>query len=311
MSAPELRQLLLDNWIITPNTFKTADEQTILEIAYREGFADRAPDPYVAQRHTDMETAAREMSGDDGDALPSGRYEVGADGELERVGDTEVLDRYHGTPQYDVISDFRASPAGFTDGGRAELNDIPAVYTTDSADIAEQYAYGVSVNARPMAGRDPQLYSLALTPSEIVEAGDCEDDDAVALAASLGADVLECPDFGEQPETVVLDDRVIHVKEATNLDTGAPLLAPPKTRSKKMAPVNNGADQNPEAGKPAVYDIAMVSPLTPTQPNVPAETLGNPRLAMRSPARTKAKKRRSGGSAGRIASAQPKRPSRR
>lgn len=255
MEIAQLRQLLLDDWIITPKTFREADDQKVIEIANREGYGD--PDPDREKREKDIETAAREMTDDDGDGLPSGRYEVGADGNLHRIGDTELLDRYHGSPQLDVISDFRASPAGHPEGGRPELNALPAVYTTEGIGVAEQYAYGASVNAVAARDKDPHLYSLALTPSEIVELGECEDDATVRLAASLGADVLECPDFGEQPETVVLDERIVHVREATNLDTGATLPVRPKSRAKKMVPIESPGErrQNKAVGPPSGVSV--------------------------------------------------------
>ena len=275
MEIAQLRQLLLDEWVITPQTFREADDQKVIEIANRQGYGDRianredtggrVTDPEREKRERDIETASRAMTGDDGDGLPSGRYEVGADGNLHRIGDTELLDRYHGSPQLDVISDFRASPAGHTEGGRRGLNALPAVYTTEGIGVAEQYAYGASVNAVASRAKDPHLYSLALTPSEIVELGECEDDATVRLAASLGADVLECPDFGEQPETVVLDDRIVHVREATNLDTGATLPVRPKSRAKKMVPIESPGErcQGKAIGPPTSVIITMKDQTAP------------------------------------------------
>ena len=249
-NTTKLRKMLLDEYVISPKKFREADDESIYEIAREFGYSKHIPnsdsdassgldltvsDSYTTQREQALKDAISKINWDDGDNLPSGRYAVGDDGQLQRTGETEPLDRYHGTPLGDPISDFRASPARDDgEGSRKALNELPAVYTTGNEGIAEQYAYGASVNA-PTGQADPRLYDLVLVPNEIVEAGDCTDDETVDAASRLGADVLECPDFGEQPETVVLDDRIIHIRNAINLETGDDLPVPPKTRYKKLS----------------------------------------------------------------------------
>ena len=152
--------------------------------------------------------------------LTPGYYEW-QEGQLVRTADTVPLVRYHGTlqPHGQKIDRFRPSSANFE--GRPALNKVAGVYTTDSAGIAEQYSQGASVNAPHNSGDlQAQVYKLRLEPSVVVNVGTGEDDTAVRAAVAGGADVLEVPDFGEQPETIVLDPSIISVEQVTETESG-------------------------------------------------------------------------------------------
>ena len=114
---------------------------------------------------------------------------------------------------------------------RPSLSDTPAVYTTINRDDAEEYAYGASSGGLA-EGEKPHLYSVVVTPDEIVDMGDCTNDRKIRESIKLGADVIECPKFWEQPETVIMDPRIIHIRNAINLQTGEELDIPPKRRAK-------------------------------------------------------------------------------
>ncbi len=160
------------------------------------------------------------LNKNDGDDLRTGRYKK-INGKLVRVGDTKVLNRYHGTPQPSgtYISEFKLKPTKFK--GRDALNSLPTLYTTIDKNIAVQYAYGASANAPDDAGvMQHQVYNLSLTPSEIIDLRNCENDYDIRHAHKLGADVIECSDFEEVPETVVFNNRIIRIKSVTDADTG-------------------------------------------------------------------------------------------
>ena len=59
--------------------------------------------------------------------------------------------------------------------------------------VAEQYAYGASVNAVAARDKDPHLYSLALTPSEIVELGECEERCNCTVSCQFGSRCIGVP----------------------------------------------------------------------------------------------------------------------
>ena len=169
--------------------------------------------------------AKKQIHKDDGDDLLAGTY-VKKDGKLVRTGNTKVLNRYHGTPQPHgtVISKFKLKPTGFK--GRDALNSLPTLYTTHNRVIAEQYAYGASANTPDDTGtRQHQIYSLGLTPSEIVDLGDCDNNKDVRHAHKVGADVIECEDFEDVPETVVFNKNIVHIKDIKDGDTGQSIPA--------------------------------------------------------------------------------------
>ena len=174
---------------------------------------------YRKERMEALSRALKTMKKDDGDALPSGSYTL-VDGDLERSGPTERLDRYHGStrPSGTSISDFKLKR--FPDEGRKALGQLPAVYTTDDRQAAYMYAQGMSMDFDTPEGSEHQLYHLTVTPSEVVDLGTCENDKAVRRMAKLGADVIDCPDYHEQPESVVLKPNIVHVRKAVNVDTG-------------------------------------------------------------------------------------------
>ena len=46
---------------------------------------------------------------------------------------------------------------------------------------------------------------------EVLDLGDCRDDEAAKRAIKVGFDVIECPDFWEQPETIAFDPNKVDV----------------------------------------------------------------------------------------------------
>ena len=89
-------------------------------------------------------------------------------------------------------------------------------YAFDDAARVEFVPGGVT--AGDIAERDSveaQIYGVEVQPRVVVDLGDCQDDAIAREAIERGADVLECPDFWEQPEIIVLDPSLIAVKEAT------------------------------------------------------------------------------------------------
>ena len=72
------------------------------------------------------------------------------------------------------------------------------------------------------------IYEVVITPNETVNLGKCKDDEIAKQAIIQGFDVIECPDFWEQPETIVFDPKKVEV-EATypvslHQDRNAPLV---------------------------------------------------------------------------------------
>ena len=147
----------------------------------------------------------------DRDGVPSGRYELSSDGFL-RVGDTEDLDRYHGTvvPEGTIISEFTPSLGHTASENRPSIGNTPAVYSTPDADAALDYALGYN-NAYIHPGHQGQLYDITIRPDEILDLGHCQDDASARLAIRKGFDVIECPDFWEQPETITFDPKKIEI----------------------------------------------------------------------------------------------------
>ena len=189
------------------------------------------PDTHREQRERDIKIAIRHMGKDDGDDLPSGKFKLNKDGHLTRTGDVKAIpNRYHGTSAKsddNVIADFKPYPLRGTGSfvPRKALDKTPAVYATSDKDAAEEYALGITKEAK---GKEPHLYNLVAVPSETVDLGDCQDVSVMKDTIARGADVIECPDYWEQPETVVLDPRILHVREAVNVDSGKKLDVPPK-----------------------------------------------------------------------------------
>ena len=134
------------------------------------------------------------------------------DGEVVRVGDTKIMHRYHGSakPIGTVIKKFDTTKFG-------------SIYTAVDPMVAIEYTdtsgWLVSTPAPGEEGldREPQLYVLTLTPDVIFDGGDCSEEEGLDVAADIGADVIECPDYWEQPETIVTNSNVISIDNAYTL----------------------------------------------------------------------------------------------
>ena len=147
----------------------------------------------------------------DADGLPSGKYEVVGD-EFKRVGDVEELTRYHGTvvPEGAIIEKFKPSYGNTDSINRPSIGNAAAIYSTPDAEAALEYAMGYN-NAHIDPTKQGQLYTLRINPDEVVDLGHCQDDASARLAIKKGFDVIECPDFWEQPETITFDPDKIDV----------------------------------------------------------------------------------------------------
>ena len=135
------------------------------------------------------------------DMLEPGYYEVRAN-ELVRVGDAQSLLRFHGTNAEDnggIIREFRAEKGNWDSVYRPSIGGYPgSIYTT--TDVNAAIGYG------------DQLYTILITPRAHVNLEGCHDDNLAHDAIRRGADVIECPDFWEQPETIVLNPDVMEVQ---------------------------------------------------------------------------------------------------
>lgn len=135
---------------------------------------------------------------DDGDGLPSGRYVWNrATQSFERVGDTEELNHYHGTalPAGAVIEEARLNK---------DIKGIfvrPIFYSTPDPWVAEQRA---QYQAAGRKGFDEQIYSVRLTPEEVVDLGYCDNLASKLAAEQAGFDVIECSQMGNK-ETLSFD----------------------------------------------------------------------------------------------------------
>ena len=182
-----------------------------------------------AQREQNIERAIAGMGSDDGDSLPAGHYEDDEFGSgLRRIGDVEEpLERYHGSAQKPgaAIGEFVMIPPNYEHDPRVNLNRLPSLYVTPNQSLAEMHA-GKGEEDSEGNRLDPQLYDVVITPNEVVDLGDCSDDEEVRKAAEAGADVIECPDYDEGHETVILDPDVTHIREVRSLNTGKALPIP-------------------------------------------------------------------------------------
>ena len=182
---------------------------------------DPQADAYEKERLGRLSRAIKNIDRDDGDSLSTGKYRITEDGNLRKTGPTKPLDLYHGTPQPvgRSISEFRLKKS--KDEDRPAVANLPAVYGTGDLNAATLYAHGLSADFNVGPRYEPQVYHLTMTPSEIVNLGDCEDGRAVNFAARLGADVIDCPQYDEQPESLATRADIVHIRRAVNSDTGA------------------------------------------------------------------------------------------
>ena len=150
----------------------------------------------------------------DKDGLGSGLYVYrDTDKSFVRIGDAEPLERYHGTAQKtgEIIRKLEPKPGHMTSKNRREIGVTPAVYsTTDLKAALETYGYPA---ADPEESKyfEGQLYEITVKPDEIADLGDCQNREAARDAIVKGFDVIECPFFWEQPETITFNPDVIQI----------------------------------------------------------------------------------------------------
>ena len=114
-------------------------------------------------------TVSRASFDGDRDGLPRGQYEYDEEsGEFRRVGPIGELYRYHGTvvPPGTLIDEFRPSPGNPDSTNRPSIGVTPAVYTTEDANAALEYAEGY--NNFVSGASEGQLYTVEITPDEVV-----------------------------------------------------------------------------------------------------------------------------------------------
>ena len=71
---------------------------------------------------------------------------------------------------------------------------------------------------------------MTVIPSEIADLGDCTDDKTAKKMADAGVDVINCPEYEEGPETIVLDPDVAYIQKGKSLVSGKALPIPPPAR---------------------------------------------------------------------------------
>ena len=138
------------------------------------------------------------------------RYE---DGEFVRVGDAGILRRYHGTlvdSDDEIIDRFVPSPGHQGSENRPSIGVTPAVYTT--SDPVAAVNYGRGYNWSPGQGEFGQFYVVDIHADTVADLRNCQDDAVARKAIEMGFDVIECPDFWEQPETIAFDPDRIEIK---------------------------------------------------------------------------------------------------
>lgn len=208
MQAEEVRLLRVGKaeWLISAEAEGTALE-LLTEVPnlrihpLTEPLPAAPADEYAEARQADIEQAQERMAVDDGDGLPSGYYDANTDGELELTDQpVEPFTGWHGTS---VAPD--DAPDGVLDlelrkpvsDGREHLKQYDSLYTTPSPLTAEYHAHQ-SKRRQAKEGRtdkQPQIYELAVSPSEVVELGRCDDPKPVHEAYTRGADVILCPNW--------------------------------------------------------------------------------------------------------------------
>ena len=141
--------------------------------------------------------------------FPPGYYRLDKDNEFERIDDAGELRRYHATslPEGEFIKEFVPSMGSQYSRNRPSLGNIPAVYTSSDASAVRLRGYALQ------GGEEGQLYTVRIKPDRVLDIGDCQDDDVANRAIRAGFDVIECPDFWEQSETIVLDPSKIEVEK--------------------------------------------------------------------------------------------------
>ena len=138
-------------------------------------------------------------------------------GQFVRVGDPTVMYRYHGTVQpKDILVESFDSDDQFGRLRIAPKGGVAVLYTAhDPAD-----AMGYANLSKTLYGRylsddtQAQVYILSLHPHTVADLSDCDDYRALKKAEELGFDVIDYPNFDEQPETRIINRNVITIENA-------------------------------------------------------------------------------------------------
>ena len=144
--------------------------------------------------------------------LEPGRYVADDNGSFRRIGDVgDDLIRYHGSPvpKGETIERFDLRAAYPNSVNRPTLGNAPSIYTTSNVHAAISYA----TPSEYQAGREGQLYTLRIRPKTIIDLKECDDDEVAFRAVQEGFDVVECPDFWEQPEAIVFDPDIVSIEK--------------------------------------------------------------------------------------------------
>ena len=155
----------------------------------------------------------------DGDGLADGNYRYNeARNQFIRTGEVAPLQRFRGMemPGGVVADTFRPSNddvgEGYEEGRWLEK---PVVFSTPDENVAMTYAFA---DPRWKPDQEGQIYDVTLAPTEVVDLKDCEDFKQTRRAAALGFDVVDCPDFSVQPETVSFHTDQIKIDRVSRVD---------------------------------------------------------------------------------------------
>ena len=168
-------------------------------------------------------------------SLPSGEYEY-VDGEFVFIrSQAPELLRYHGTiqPKGTVINKFKMERSIDKYGKEAGV--------FSSYDPMSALRYGLSKHHMGKQGDQVQMYVLVIRPRTYIDLGDCRSSDAVRQAIDAGFDVIDCPDFPEQPETVVFDPERIGILMGYRINYNNDTV--PEEYIKRARPINSELEE--------------------------------------------------------------------
>lgn len=231
--------------------------------------------------HRDQNRSIRdEIARDrDGDGLPSGSYKA-VDGEFEWIDDVEDLNRFHGTqlPEGTIINEFVPSYGHSDSVNRPSIGNTPAVYATSDVRAALLYAQGNADDEDK-----GQLYDLTIKPDEVIDLDDCQDDATARKAIKSGFDVIECPEFWEQPETIILDPKQINIDKVYPVTDPEGSIYVPERDNHIRGHLRHGTIGSP------IYisdeEMASIGNKSPSMPMRDIEYRGMPKRSTATPSR--------------------------
>ena len=154
----------------------------------------------------------------DGDGLPDGSYQYDeARNQFIRTGDAVPLQRFRGMkmPKGVVADTLHPSDDNVDEDDGGRWLEKPVVFSTPDENVAMTYAFP---DPRWSPDREGQIYDLTLTPTEVTDLGHCEDSEQTRLATALGFDVVDCPDFTSQPETVSFHTNQVKIDQVNRVN---------------------------------------------------------------------------------------------